>query len=144
MVAIVNREEATDIFHGVGQEILLNESDDFLKIKETLTRIGTVENEHTIIQACYILHKRGKYAILHEKELLSLDQGKVVAKENDIQQRKTVVRLLQQWKLLSLTTSTDTTVNMHGLKVVLFKDKDKWSFVSQYNIGRKNNADSSK
>ena len=102
-------EEQEDIFRGYGVEIELLEDDDFLKIKETLTRIGiSSRKEKKLYQSCHILHKRGKYAILHFKELLSLDGLETNLSDNDIARRNTIVNLLEEWELLDIVNEDET------------------------------------
>lgn len=122
-------------------EIELNDDDDFLKIRETLTRIGIASRkEQTLFQSCHILHKRGRYYIVHFKELFALD-GKISNfSENDIGRRNTIVNLLAEWGLLSLVTpqkSSEPIVPLGQIKIIAHKDKNNWELVAKYNIGNK-------
>ena len=133
-----SREERSDVFRGVGQQVTIASDDDFLKIKETLTRIGIVIESNKLQQVCYILHKKGHYAIVHHKELLDLDGIKVEIDDVGISRRESITRLLHQWKLLSPVEELQPKeVQMFGLKVVPYREKSNWSFFSLYNIGRK-------
>ena len=130
-----------DIFKGYGIEIELIEDDDFLKIKETLTRIGiSSRKENKLYQSCHILHKRGKYAILHFKELLSMDGLETNLSENDIARRNTIVNLLEEWELLDFVNpdaSLEPVVGLNQIKILPFKEKDDWELIPKYHIGKK-------
>ena len=130
-----------DIFRGYGVEIELIEDDDFLKIKETLTRIGiSSRKENKLYQSCHILHKRGKYAILHFKELLSMDGLETNISENDIARRNTIVNLLEEWELLDIIDPDKTeepVVGLNQIKILPFKEKDDWELIPKYHIGKK-------
>ena len=119
----------------------LNEPDDFLKIKETLTRIGIASRKkRQIYQTCHILHKRGKYYIVHFKELFGLDGKSTTISENDISRRNSIANLLSDWELLELVDpdkSSDPVANMSQVKVIKFAEKDEWELVPKYNIGNK-------
>ena len=122
-------------------EITLEDDEDFLKIRETLTRIGIASRkDRTLFQSCHILHKRGKYYIVHFKELFALD-GKVSNfSENDLGRRNTIVNLLAEWGLLTLVTpqkSSEPTVPLGQIKIIAHKDKSNWDLVAKYNIGNK-------
>lgn len=121
-------------------EVKFNESDDFLKIKETLTRIGVPSNKSsTLYQSCHILHKRGKYYIVHFKELFALDNKKYSLSEKDVARRNTIIHLLQEWGLLEIISDAEKTevrLPIHYLKVIHFKDKDKWDLVTKYSLGK--------
>lgn len=131
--------EQDDIFKGLGVEIKLNSEDDFLKIKETLTRIGiSSRKEKKLYQSCHILHKRGRYAIMHFKELFELDGLESNASENDIARRNTITNLLEEWGLLSVIEpfeEDEPMVNMGQIKILSYKDKDDWELVPKYHIG---------
>lgn len=139
----------TDPFNGLGLLITLAEPDDFLKIKETLTRIGKEEKNNnstsTLNQMCYILHKKGQYAIIHYNELLMMDGEKVKPSDDDLECRNTIVKLLDEWKLLKMDNPellnhmkfTPT----HQLKFISFKDKRNWNLESKYNIGTRKGLD---
>lgn len=122
-------------------EVELADDEDFLKVRETLTRIGIASRkEKTLFQSCHILHKRGKYYIVHFKELFSLD-GKVSNfNENDLGRRNTIVNLLAEWGLLSLVDvkkSAEPVVPLGQVKIITHKDKNDWNLVAKYNIGNK-------
>ena len=122
-------------------EVKLKEQDDFLKVKETLTRIGVASRrEKKLFQSCHILHKQGKYYIVHFKELFLLD-GKVSDfSEQDMSRRNAIANLLESWGLLSLVHSTQTQEPVSPLsqiKVLSFKEKGDWELVAKYNIGRR-------
>lgn len=119
----------------------LNKPDDFLKIRETLTRIGVASRkDKKLFQSCHILHKRGQYAIVHFKELFALD-GKpsdFYENEQDIARRNTIVNLLEQWDLLTIVDSSvadSPRADMSQIKIIPFKEKDEWELVTKYNIG---------
>ena len=122
-------------------EIELNDEEDFLKIRETLTRIGVASRkDKTIYQSCHILHKRGKYYIVHFKELFALDGKKTNFNENDLGRRNTITNLLAEWGLLNLVdanSSAEPTVPLSQIKILSFKDKSNWNLVAKYNIGNK-------
>ena len=121
-------------------EISLNEPDDFLKVRETLTRIGVASRkEKKIYQSCHILHKQGKYYIVHFKELFALDGKKTNLSLNDIQRRNRIIQLLSDWGLISIVDK-DTISDLaplNQIKVLAFKEKNDWTLESKYNIGRK-------
>lgn len=131
----------SDIFKGVGVQITLNEPQDFLKVKETLTRIGVAsKKDNTLYQSCHILHKQGLYAIVHFKELFILDGKASTISDDDIERRNTIVLLLQDWNLLLLVNKDQATdlhlAPMNQIKIVSFKDKANWKLVSKYTIGK--------
>tara|TARA_R100000315_G_C5171714_1_gene99128 strand:- start:45 stop:452 length:408 start_codon:yes stop_codon:yes gene_type:complete len=132
-------EEHEDIFKGLGVEIKLKSEDDFLKIKETLTRIGiSSRKEKKLYQSCHILHKRGRYAIMHFKELFELDGLESNSSENDIARRNTITNLLEEWGLLTVIEpfeEDEPMVNMRQIKILSYKDKDDWELVPKYHIG---------
>ena len=132
-----------DIFKGIGVEIQLNEQDDFLKVRETLTRIGvSSRKEKVLYQSCHILHKQGRYAILHFKELFALDGKLSTITENDIQRRNAIANLLEEWGLLKIINYDIVEQNMapiHQIKIIAFKEKDEWELIAKYNIGKKKN-----
>jgi hypothetical protein len=133
----VNKEEKDDVFKGLGRKINISSDDDFLKIKETLTRVGIVTEPSRLLQVCYILHKKGHYAIVHHKELLTLDNISIEVDEDDIKHRNIITDLLKQWNLLTVSEEYPKIDGLHGLKVVPYRDKSQWNFTSLYNIGRK-------
>ena len=122
-------------------EVILSNDDDFLKIRETLTRIGIASRkEKTLYQSCHILHKRGKYYIVHFKELFALDGKASNFNENDLGRRNTIVNLLAEWGLLSLVDakkSSDIIVPFGQIKIIAHKEKINWNLVAKYNIGNK-------
>ena len=121
-------------------EVLLNEPDDFLKVRETLTRIGVASRkERKLYQSCHILHKQGKYYIVHFKELFALDGKHANLSINDVQRRNRIVRLLSDWGLISIVDE-DTVLDiapLNQIKVLAFKDKGEWILEQKYNIGKK-------
>jgi len=133
--------EEEDIFEGLGVEITFKSPDDFLKIKETLTRIGiSSRKEKKLYQSCHILHKRGRYAIFHFKELFALDGLQNNLSENDIARRNTIVNLLEDWGLLKNEESEDTkelVVEVKKLKIISYKEKEDWELIPKYHIGNK-------
>ena len=121
-------------------EVLLNEPDDFLKVRETLTRIGVASRkEKKIYQSCHILHKQGRYFIVHFKELFALDGKKATLTENDIQRRNTISILLQDWNLIDIVdkTKAENKAPLSQIKVLPFKEKKEWNLSAKYNIGKK-------
>ena len=122
-------------------EVLLIEKDDFLKVKETLTRIGLAsKKDNTLYQSCHILHKQGKYYIVHFKELFALDGKPSDISDNDIQRRNTIANLMAEWGLVKLVDADKTKDNVAPLsqiKILPFKDKNDWQLVSKYTIGKK-------
>lgn len=129
-----------DIFKGVGVEVVLKNPDDFLKIKETLTRIGVASRkDKTLYQSCHILHKRGRYAILHFKELFKLDGKEADITEEDISRRDSIAALLDEWGLLDVVdiANLDEKLDLKQIKIVPFKEKSSWDLESKYSIGRK-------
>ena len=121
-------------------EVTLGEPDDFLKVRETLTRIGVASRkEKKIYQSCHILHKQGKYYIVHFKELFALDGKKTNLSTNDVQRRNRIVQLLSDWGLIKIADS-DSVLDLaplNQIKVLAFKEKGDWTLESKYNIGRK-------
>ena len=122
-------------------EVELNDDEDFLKIRETLTRIGIASRkDKTLYQSCHILHKRGKYYIVHFKELFALDGKNTNFNENDLGRRNAIVNLLAEWGLLNLVDankSSDPIVPLGQVKIITHKDKGSWNLVAKYNIGNK-------
>ena len=121
-------------------EVTLNQPDDFLKIRETLSRIGVASRkDKTLFQSCHILHKQGKYYIVHFKELFALDGKKATLIENDIQRRNTIAILLQDWNLLTIVKPDDATnkAPLSQIKIIAFKEKSEWNLQAKYNIGKK-------
>ena len=123
-------------------EVVLAEPDDFLKVRETLTRIGVASRkERKIYQSCHILHKQGRYYIVHFKELFALDGKKANISLNDIQRRNRIVQLLVDWGLVTISTESQEKIAdlapLNQIKVLSFKEKGEWTLESKYNIGRK-------
>jgi hypothetical protein len=119
-------------------EIKFKESDDFLKIKETLTRIGIAsKRDNKLFQSCHILHKQSRYYLVHFKELFKLDGKPTDISENDIDRRNTIAKLLSEWGLLELVDPIGNTVPMSQIKIISFKDKENWELVPKYNLGGK-------
>lgn len=120
-------------------EIKLNKSEDFLKIKETLTRMGIPSvKERKLFQSCHILHKRGKYYIVHFKELFKLDGKKTEIEEEDIQRRNLICSLLEEWELIELVDKSKIEDKLHimKIKIIPFRQKDEWELITKYNIGK--------
>ena len=121
-------------------EVTIKQPDDFLKVRETLTRIGVASRkDKTLFQSCHILHKQGKYYITHFKELFALDGKKSTLTENDIQRRNTIALLLQDWNLIDVvnTTLVENKAPLSQIKVLPFKEKKEWNLSAKYNIGKK-------
>ena len=121
-------------------EVTLKQPDDFLKIRETLSRIGVASRkDKTLFQSCHILHKQGKYYIVHFKELFALDGKKATLIENDVQRRNTIAVLLQDWNLLTIVKPDDATnkAPLSQIKIIAFKEKNEWNLQAKYNIGKK-------
>ena len=123
-------------------EVVLGEPDDFLKVRETLTRIGVASRkERKIYQSCHILHKQGRYYIVHFKELFALDGKKANISLNDVQRRNRIVQLLVDWGLVNISTDSQEKIKdlapLNQIKVLSFKEKGEWTLESKYNIGRK-------
>ena len=120
-------------------EISFKENDDFLKLRETLTRIGVASRkDKTLYQSCHILHKRGKYYIVHFKELFALDGKESTISENDLARRNAIARLLEEWDLLSILDeekSSTPLAPMSQIKVLPHKEKSEWNLIAKYNIG---------
>ena len=125
-------------------EVLLNEPDDFLKVRETLTRIGVASRkEKKLYQSCHILHKQGKYFIVHFKELFALDGKFANLTINDVQRRNRITRLLSDWGLISILKeeSIQDIAPLNQIKVLPYKDKNEWKLEQKYNIGKKNKVE---
>ena len=122
-------------------EVSLNEQDDFLKVRETLTRIGvSSRKEKVLYQSCHILHKQGQDYIVHFKELFALDGKPSNISENDIQRRNAIANLLEEWglvKILNKKLLEDNIAPLHQIKIISFKEKDEWNLITKYNIGKK-------
>ena len=122
-------------------EVTLNHQDDFLKVRETLTRIGVSSRKEKILyQSCHILHKQGRYYIVHFKELFGLDGKPSNISENDIQRRNAIAKLLEEWalvKILKPKVLEDNVAPLHQIKIISYKEKDDWELIAKYNIGKK-------
>lgn len=121
-------------------EVELDQPDDFLKVKETLTRIGVASRkENKLFQSCHILHKQGKYYIVHFKELFALDGKPTNFSENDVARRNTIVTLLQEWGLIRhISGDIETYVApMNQIKILAYSEKEEWELIPKYNIGKK-------
>ena len=121
-------------------EVSLKEPDDFLKVRETLTRIGVASRkDKKLFQSCHILHKQGRYFIVHFKELFALDGKPSNLSDNDIQRRNTITQLLADWGLISMINpnAANDKAPLSQIKVIAFKDKNNWTLETKYNIGKK-------
>ena len=122
-------------------EVTLGEQDDFLKVRETLTRIGvSSRKEKVLYQSCHILHKQGRYYIVHFKELFALDGKETNLSENDIARRNTIVNLLEEWELVKIldpSKTVDPVASLNQIKIISFKEKNDWELTVKYNIGKK-------
>lgn len=130
-----------DIFSGKGVEVRLNAEDDFLKIRETLTRIGVASRKDKILyQSCHILHKQGRYAIVHFKELFELDGKFSNFSDDDKGRRNVITKLLEDWGLIEILNkekAKDPISPLSQIKILPFKEKDGWNLVPKYNIGKR-------
>ena len=119
-------------------EVTLNEPDDFLKVRETLSRIGVASRkERKLYQSCHILHKQGRYYIVHFKELFALDGKHTNLSENDIARRNTIVNLLNDWGLIGGENKAEPAAPLSQIKVLSFREKNEWTLETKYNIGKK-------
>ena len=121
-------------------EVVFNEPDDFLKVRETLTRIGVASRkEKKLYQSCHILHKQGRYYIVHFKELFALDGKHANLTVNDVQRRNRIINLLSDWGLVTVVDAESTVdvAPLNQIKVLSYKDKGDWTLESKYNIGKK-------
>jgi len=122
-------------------EVSLGEQDDFLKVRETLTRIGvSSRKEKVLYQSCHILHKQGKYYIVHFKELFALDGKPSNISDNDIERRNAIANLLEEWgliKILNRGVMEEKIAPLHQIKIIAFREKDQWDLIAKYNIGKK-------
>jgi hypothetical protein len=124
-------------------EVRLNQPDDFLKVRETLTRIGVASRKDKVLyQSCHILHKQGRYYIVHFKELFALDGKKANLSENDLQRRNRIIRLLADWGLVEVLDENkiQDVAPLNQIKVISYKEKDEWDLQTKYNIGKKKTA----
>ena len=119
-------------------EVVLKTPDDFLKVRETLSRIGVASRKEKILyQSCHILHKQGKYFIVHFKELFALDGKQTNLSENDIARRNTISKLLKDWGLVEIQAELEPIAPLSQIKIISFKEKDEWALETKYNIGKK-------
>ena len=119
-------------------EVTLKQPDDFLKVRETLSRIGVASRkEKKLYQSCHILHKQGKYYIVHFKELFALDGKDTNLSENDIARRNTIVKLLSDWGLVTMKGTPEPIAPLSQIKIIAFKEKNEWMLETKYNIGKK-------
>ncbi len=138
-----NVDDNPDLFAGHGIEVFLKQPNDFLKVKETLTRIGVASSiDQTLFQSCHILHKRGRYAIVHFKEMFSLDGRESTMSEEDEGRRNTIAKLLEDWGLLDIEQEDWERVEknsapMRGIKIIPFRDKSNWKLVEKYPVGKR-------
>ena len=122
-------------------EVGLKEPDDFLKVRETLSRIGVASRkERKLYQSCHILHKQGRYYIVHFKELFALDGKKTNLSENDIARRNTIANLLKDWGLINIIGEVKDVAPLSQIKVLSFGEKNEWTLETKYNIGKKKEA----
>ena len=119
-------------------EIGLKEPDDFLKVRETLSRIGVASRkERKLYQSCHILHKQGRYFIVHFKELFALDGKETNLSENDISRRNTIAKLLSDWGLVEIMGEAEPVAPLSHIKILSYREKDEWTLETKYNIGKK-------
>ena len=119
-------------------EVQLKEPDDFLKVRETLTRIGVASRkDKKLFQSCHILHKQGRYFIVHFKELFALDGKETNLSENDISRRNTIAKLLSDWGLVEIMGEAEPVAPLSQIKILSYREKDEWTLETKYNIGKK-------
>ena len=120
-------------------EVTIKQPDDFLKVRETLTRIGVASRkDKTLFQSCHILHKKGRYFITHFKELFALDGKEADFQDNDLQRRNTIAKLLSDWGLVDIISKdVDDYAPLSQIKIISFKEKGEWELIPKYNIGKK-------
>ncbi len=119
-------------------EVTLNEADDFLKVRETLSRIGVASRkERKLYQSCHILHKQGRYFIVHFKELFALDGKPTNISINDLERRNTIAGLLEDWDLIKIIGNNEQKAPLSQIKVLSYREKDEWLLETKYNIGKK-------
>jgi hypothetical protein len=126
-------------------EVRLKQEDDFLKVKETLTRIGVASRkDKTLYQSCHILHKKGKYYIVHFKELFALDGKPTDFEENDLGRRNAIAKLLSEWGLIEIANKEfheqEPVAPLSQIKIISYKEKSEWTLTAKYNIGKKREA----
>lgn len=131
--------ETEDVFDGLGVEVDIKNKDNFLKIAETLTRIGFASKDKKLFQSAHILHKRGRYAIMHFKEMFALDGKATDISENDIERRNTIARLLEDWGLIKIMNpdKLESEAPIGQIKIIAFADKKNWELVTKYQIGNR-------
>lgn len=137
-------ESLVDVIGYLPCEVTLVKPDDFLKVRETLTRIGIASRkDKTLFQSCHILHKQNRYFIVHFKELFALDGKNTDITENDIERRNSIAKLLSDWGLITILNlnSILDQAPLSQIKIISYKDKDDWNLQSKYNIGRKKSVD---
>jgi hypothetical protein len=123
---------------GLMLEVKLSEPDDFLKVRETLSRIGVASRkERKLYQSCHILHKQGRYFIVHFKELFALDGKPTNLTQNDVERRNTIAGLLQDWELVEIMGMNEPRAPLSQIKILSYKEKDEWTLETKYNIGKK-------
>jgi len=127
-------------------EVLLEDKDDFLKVRETLTRIGiSSKKEKILYQSCHILHKQGKYYIVHFKEMFALDGKPTDISENDLSRRNAIAKLLEEWELIKIvdpeSIKTPPPIFLSQIKIISHKEKNDWQLIPKYNIGKKPQID---
>ena len=119
-------------------EVTLNDPEDFLKVRETLSRIGVASKKDKVLyQSCHILHKKGRYFITHFKELFALDGKEADFQDNDLQRRNTIAKLLQDWGLVKILGEVEDLAPLSQIKIISFKEKGEWELIPKYNIGKK-------
>jgi hypothetical protein len=133
-----------NIFNNCGVEVLLEDDDAFLKVKETLTRIGVSSKKDKILyQSCHILHKQGRYFIIHFKELFALDGKPTDISENDLARRNAIAKLLQEWGLITVVNKKQIEepepIFLSQIKIISHKEKKEWELVPKYQIGKRKN-----
>lgn len=137
-MTIENRK--TDLFEGYGIQVTLKDPEDFLKVRETLTRIGIASHkDQKLYQSCHILHKRGFYAILHFKELFALDRKPSSLTDEDVKRRNAIAKLLEEWKLVGLISQPDPDQigSLASIKILTFSEKKDWICEAKYAIGKR-------
>lgn len=143
VTAVKNPDEDVNLFRGLGVEIRLKNPDDFLKVRETLSRIGVASKKDKILyQSCHILHKKGRFAIMHFKELFILDGKPSNFDDSDVARRNTIADLLCQWELVELVNPSSTKelkAPLNQIKIVKHGEKADWNLVVKYSIGKKKN-----
>jgi hypothetical protein len=136
----LRNDRENELFRGYGVEVRLHSDDDFLKVRETLTRIGVAsKKDRKLYQSCHILHKQGRYSIVHFKELFALDGKTFTLTEEDKGRRNAIAKLLEEWNLLTIVFSDDVLepiVPISQIKILSFKEKCDWTCVPKYSIGK--------